>query len=278
MKYSDINYLELEQSRGLREHVFSLSDEFMKAFKLSHICITKEYFDGQYCHLSNDFTWKEYWVANNHYRDFARMFYTNLKGNTQKPQFFMWQSQPSHSADLMDYTYRYGIHSGFNIIIMQDDHLENYGFGSSLELMELINILPTQAELEMFCIYLRECIFKTNLLRDSVMGNTGFSFTPQNHKKRHAKIPLPQTFSLQCNGQENKLSHRELTCLGLLAQGYGQKDTAQLLNISHRTVEFHLTQVKLKFKNPSKSDLITTFRASHLGTIDPLFLLELDKE
>lgn len=278
MKYSDVNYLELEQSRGLKEHVFSLSDEFMRAFKLSHIWVSQNYFNGNYIQLTNDLSWKQIMVDNNYLADFSKKFYTNLKAKIQKPQFFMWQSQLSSRQDLMDKTYRYGLHSGFNIVIMQDDYLENYGFGSSLELMELMSILPAQDELEIFCIYLRECIFKTNFLHNSVMGNTGVSFTPQNCEKKHARIPLPSTFSLQCNGLENKLSHRELICLGLLAQGYGQKDTAQLLNISYRTVEFHLAQVKLKFKNPSKSDLITTFRASPLGNIAPLFLLELDRE
>lgn len=89
MTYAAINHFELEWSRGLKEYIYQLADEFLKSFSLSHVWLSKDYFDGTYYHLTNDLVWKEDQVVNNHYRDFANVFYTTLNARTPKPQFFM---------------------------------------------------------------------------------------------------------------------------------------------------------------------------------------------
>lgn len=272
MNYSHINHQELEQSRGLKEYIQTLAEKFLTTLNLSHIWLSKEYFDGRYLELTNDLSWKKIMLTHNHIGDFAEKFYTTLRGDIHTPQFFVWQSEPSQENDLIDRTYRYGLHSGFNIIFMQDDHLENYGFGTSQELTNLFHTLPSRTELEMFCLYLRENVFKSDILSSLIFGNTGQPFSPSQTQKDYSSAFIPSSFSFQCNNREAKLSRRELICLGLLARGYSQKDAGKLLHVSPRTIEFHLIQVKKKFLNPSTSDLITQFNDSIFGNIDPLLL------
>lgn len=272
-KNFELNFRELEQSRALVDYIRSLADEFMQAFHLTHIWVSKDYFDGRYYHLTNDMIWKEDQVRHNHYRDFADRFYATLKANSQTPQLFMWQSQPSQKEDLMNKAYHYGLHSGFNIVIMQDDHLENYGFGSNRDIQELTHLLPTFDELKMFCLYLRENVHKTSLLQNPVLGNIGHSFSPLNSSLDCAKIPMPSFFTLQCNGREAKLSRREFVCLALFAHGYSIKECACHLHISPRTAEYHLNQIRSKYNNAPKLDLIKSFMSSTFAWIDPFALI-----
>lgn len=62
-------------------------------------------------------------------------------------------------------------------------------------------------------------------------------------------------------GYENNLDRKVLTvreceCLGLIAQGYTMKSASRKLNISHRTVEQHLRNIKEKFRVNTKNELL----------------------
>ena len=56
--------------------------------------------------------------------------------------------------------------------------------------------------------------------------------------------------------QMNKLSRRELEVLHLLLQGKSNKLIALALDISDRTVEFHLKNVYAKFQVSSRMELV----------------------
>lgn len=55
---------------------------------------------------------------------------------------------------------------------------------------------------------------------------------------------------------KNYLSKRELECLHLTIKGYTAKRIARVLDISHRTVEEYLVNIRLKIGANSKSELI----------------------
>ncbi len=54
----------------------------------------------------------------------------------------------------------------------------------------------------------------------------------------------------------NELSEREQEVVELLMQGKGNKQIASILDISERTVEFHLTNIYVKFLVCSRVELI----------------------
>lgn len=53
------------------------------------------------------------------------------------------------------------------------------------------------------------------------------------------------------------VTKRELNCLALIAKGYTMKGVALRLNISPRTVETHLRNLKEKFGFSSKNQLVS---------------------
>lgn len=272
------NHTELEQARSLEAHLYKLSDEFLKALQLSHIWASKYFFDGRYMDVTNDLSWKEIMVSQNLYGEFARLFLEPIKTNTTKPIHCTWQADPQENNSLLNKIYHQGILSGFNIMIIHSDHIENYGFGSTQRIAGVNNTLPSQEELEMFCLYLREGIHKIGKMRKLVLGNTGKAFSPPLKTRGYSFTPIPRSFLFTCNNYESNLSRRQIICLSLLAQGYGQKDIARIMDISPRTVEFHFDQIKLKFYNPSKAEMIASFKDSPLVCINPFIMLETNLE
>lgn len=74
-------------------------------------------------------------------------------------------------------------------------------------------------------------------------------------------IVLPSTkvesynFLDSCNSEQN-ITPKEQECLGLIAQGYTMKLAALKMQISHRTVEQHLRNIKDKFGLHTKNQLV----------------------
>lgn len=268
------NHDELEQAQALKNRLCHLSDEFMNALQLTHVWVSKYFFDGRYMDITNDLSWKEIMVYHNLYGDFTKIFLEPLKTNNTKPIFLTWQADPPGNFRLLQKIYHYGIMSGFNILIRHSDHIENYGFGGSQRTLETSSNLPSQEELVMFCLYLREALFKANNPRELILGDTGQYFYPPRKTKGYSLAPIPRFFSFYCNHQKAKLSQRQLICLSLLAKGYDQKDIARIMDISSRTVEYHFNQIKLKFNDPAKLELISKFNASPLVGVNPFLLLE----
>ena len=56
-----------------------------------------------------------------------------------------------------------------------------------------------------------------------------------------------------------RLTDKEMECLRLFAAGGTAKDVARKANISHRTVEYHLSKMKYKTGSSRKSNLLDLF-------------------
>lgn len=269
------NHRELNQARGLSQHLTNHTAEFLKAFGLTHAWIGKYYFDGRYVEVTNDLTWKEQMLEHNFYDDFVTNFIAPLLHQQSKNLFLTWQTDLSSKIGLIHGIHDYGIFSGFNIIRVYPDHVENYGFGSTHNIQSVSCLLPSREDLDMFCLYIRENIWLADNFKAPLLGNIGKSFSPTSFlgQPKGYRTSVPKTFSFECNNQTKNLSHQQIICLGLLAQGYGVKDIGRTMNLSPRTVEFYIAKLKYHFNDCSTSKLITTFNDSSLSCVNPHMLL-----
>lgn len=55
------------------------------------------------------------------------------------------------------------------------------------------------------------------------------------------------------------ISVREKQCIDLLLAGYSMKVSANILNISYRTIEYYLSNVRLKLNCPNKCSIVKFF-------------------
>jgi len=266
------NFLELEQAKQMSSFLTSIGGDFMNSFNLSHIWVSRYFFDGRYIDLTNDIKWKDIMVKNNFYRDYIQLFLEPLsnKSVSKNNLCISWQAIKASSDKLIAKTNEYGIISGFNLLFIHEDHIENYGFGSPLEINK---ILFDQAEVELFSLYLREKIDHLIASNPLALGFSGEEFTRPSLKNKYFHSPIPQSFTFTCNSMTAKVTQREVQCLALMAQGLSQKEIARILGVSPRTIEFHFTQIKIKFNYPSKLELLLRFKASPLSRIDPFLLI-----
>lgn len=93
----------------------------------------------------------------------------------------------------------------------------------------------------------------------------GEQFHSSPHLLTHApeiekKMEFLKQMGILQPGDDIDLSARESECIKLLLKGYKANDMAEILNLSKRTVEHYLENVKLKANCFSKQDLFDKFR------------------
>ena len=68
------------------------------------------------------------------------------------------------------------------------------------------------------------------------------------------------------NGEVVNLTSRESDCISIIIQGRTMKEIGRMLNLSPRTVERHIDNIKQKFEVHSKGQLIDIFQRSREKT------------
>lgn len=95
-------------------------------------------------------------------------------------------------------------------------------------------------------------------LNCSIQESSGFLtediIQPDKEELRHCL--LPKKCQVIFNNINSFISKRELECLYNLLQGKSAKESARILNLSHRTVETHLENIKARFGILNRSQII----------------------
>jgi DNA-binding CsgD family transcriptional regulator len=78
----------------------------------------------------------------------------------------------------------------------------------------------------------------------------------------NAAIPVSNRISVMDGGQSVDLTPKEMECLIHMRTGRSAKQTAALMNLSQRTVEFHLDNIKEKANCRTKIELLAKTRHS----------------
>ena len=86
----------------------------------------------------------------------------------------------------------------------------------------------------------------------------GFRAVPENRQPKRDRMVLDGEFS------GIYLTPREVDCLNALASGRTVKIVARELELSHRTVEFYLKNLKIKFGCATKGELLALVAATDL--------------
>ncbi len=85
----------------------------------------------------------------------------------------------------------------------------------------------------------------------------------ENLAETFLNFDFPLHFDLKNGLMNSSLTSREYQCLSLVAQGHTMKTAAKKLDISHRTVEQHLRNIKDKLGLQTKSQLVELWYANN---------------
>jgi DNA-binding CsgD family transcriptional regulator len=154
----------------------------------------------------------------------------------------------------------FGIYNPFNMNYQKENYLEVYTFASqckdykgtqtiltNLDLLEKFNIYFKSTAVDLIEKLLKNRITIPEVMRDYAGHNAGAALSLTKRKK-----------FLQSLGYQNQISNltvREYQCLRQLSHGMAAKYIANKLNISVRTVETHIENLKDKLNCQNKSQL-----------------------
>lgn len=131
-----------------------------------------------------------------------------------------------------------------SIVEPQADYIDIYTLGTTIQRPEMVNF------------YINNLDILDNLFLEY---QDKFAHELETLNAAQILLPLRPKNSNQTKSENPRLDQitaRELECLGLISQGKTAKMSAQTLNISPRTVERHIDNIRTKLKLKNKSELI----------------------
>ncbi len=109
-------------------------------------------------------------------------------------------------------------------------------------------------------------IFQCNELKENVI------FSLKQYDDKHQKSTL-KSYKIGAFENPFDLSTRELECLFCVLRGMTAKRIAEVLQLSKRTIEFYISNIKNKFGSLTKSELmVLSIQHGYMDIIPPRFI------
>lgn len=252
----------------LLSHDFAELCKPLAEFHINHFTYQKQFNDGSQISLSN----KPQWIADYYNMNLYQTSLFEEKPSNYKAEFNIWLGE----YDLE--VYRYGriyYNTAHSITITEPNHdgCEHYLFSTPPEYEQAIHYLSNNMDiLYRFILYLKDrgaAVFKAAHTSkiivqrsfehkdDKSLLNDKFYQQMQAAKRNFLKNTPTPRFIFE-EGEDNgiKLTQREISCIISLMQNKTAAETAALMNISRRTVESYLDNIKIKLNCNTKSDLV----------------------
>lgn len=246
----------------------------LNKFGITSFNYVRTYNDGSQINLANIPVWLEYFYDNEFYRIGA----FEKHPSQYQSGYALWP-QLSGQKIFFDARTYFNIDNGITIIEKQVDSCDFYYFGTTADNFRIINFYLNNIDLlKRFILYFKDhaslIIKKANENRiilpnhfeqpESFCNNEKYeleSFL----KKEFLKETRVKTLRLTGDLEGELLTNKQLSCIINLMEGKTAKEIAKTLGISYRTVEGHITKLKIKFNCHTKNDLISKLLQNGLG-------------
>jgi len=267
----------IEISQSICEKLQPTILPLLKLFDIKTLGYRKFYLDGTSFGFSNNDVLTKFWQEK-----FDKKIIPNYANevssvvNREKMHFFR-MGIPDPQNLFLSCMYDLNIWNTLSFYRKSPDGVEGFYFASTKENQKIIESYLNNMNLfDRFSLYFKNKISDimseadmknasslTVSPKSFILNNTGedakkFSLQDQRIKDFIELTPLHK-FYLNIKGQEVSLSGQEFKCLALLSRGKSAKEVGSILNISSRTVEGYLENIKNKTKVCSRSRLIDLF-------------------
>ncbi len=233
----------------------------------------RTYDDGSQVNLGNIPAWLEYFYENEFYRIGA----FEKHPSNYESGYALWP-QLSGQKIFFDARTYFNIDNGITIIEKQMDSCDFYYFGTTKNNAKIINFYLNNIDLlKRFILYFKD---RANSIikqadkdrivlpdhfdqRESASSNE--SCIQELFKREFLKETAIKTLKLTGELKGEVLTNKQLNCIINLMEGKTAKEIAKTLDISHRTVEGHVTKLKTRFNCRTKNDLLSKLLKNGLG-------------
>lgn len=255
--------------------LFAISD-------VNYFDFFREYCDGSRIWLSTNSMWTQYLYQNSYFAvtNFSLDPKNLYISDSKIYGAFLWDSlqtslinplEAKLFADkLRDAKENFDIANGIALIEKHPEHTDYFSFGASARDTSVINFYINNLQcLENFIPHFleqAEKLLQQSSLQKIVQANQKQIlsyqelYTSLQPKSYYANQFDTTNTANKLSLEENEyLTQREKMCIYYTIRGKSARETAQILSVSPRTVEFHLSNAKAKLKCKNKSELIGLF-------------------
>ena len=229
-------------------------------FGIDYITYARYHLDGSYSILFTDGRSVENCFRHNDYR---------LPGQTLKPGVYTWIGLYSEAV-LADLREAYGHDHGVTLIVQEEGFLDHITFSTKPENHNILDLYMNHPNLlyQLRAYFLEtggriiEAADKNTIALPNYEKPTD-ELTLSSEDEVELMLPLKR-YPVFTDHGKTYLTPREISCLALYMKMHTSKEIARVLDISHRTVEFHLNNIKEKLGVMSKSELYAICEKNHL--------------
>lgn len=237
----------------------------LELFGIHHFTYLKQFNNGSKISLSNKPKWIEDYYNLNLYQ--SSLFENNFA--PCESSFNVWFGDYDLDVYKHGKLYYNTMHS-ISIIESQSDSCEFYLFSTTPDNEQAIHYLNNHREiLYHFILFLKDrgtLLFKSAennkiILQEKKIKSPQILNFNNQKMEEHRKLfflttPIRHFYLNQKEFQDTKLSQREVDCIYYLIQNKTALETAELMNISRRTVESYIENVKVKLSCENKVDIV----------------------
>ncbi len=231
------------------------------SFGIEHFSYIKCFSDSTHYHLNTHGDWMEHV-----YRNFSRRYDVFFKTiDAYSSGVHLWLSL-SQQASFVDFKEHSGIDHGIVLIEKQDNYCEFYNFASTSDKPQIINFYLNNLDI----LWRHTFYFKdraSDLLKKAEedrfilpkctpAGPDEKLIMPTYHIDEILKDTSIKRYYLNVMGKETYLTASEAKCCYYLINNKNIKTIASLYNLSPRTVENHINNIKQKLHCLTTADLI----------------------
>jgi DNA-binding CsgD family transcriptional regulator len=259
-------------NQGLKNELRSICQPLFSSTPITSFHYARFKTDGKYLFLSTEQKAVEIYYEHNSKntnREFIEGFKYLPSGSLQK---FLWLTADKSLG--IDQLLNINIAHGLNVSIKYPEYVETFIFATSRNTSQIIDLyLNHFLLLEAFIDYFKSQF--EHLMNVKDFSNWAFSpFYKEQIKISYTQeksIIRPRTIIKQFRDQGkmqerhllSDLSQRECDCMSFFLRGQTVKETAQILNLSPRTVESHLKHIKNKLGIKEKREIFQLAYKDH---------------
>ena len=280
------NYVALEFNRGIADKLIDICQPLNKYFGINFFGYAHFLENGTYLDFCTNMNWQSNYLRKYGSHSFISAFVNNIYQH--KVKYILWENTPnlpdSHKmtvfeknmlAKFIDESCHYGICHGFTIYKYKNKSIEAWHFATTKENGKIIKFCINNIEsLEHFILYFRDKasdLIKVDdvenliVLQDKkILAKNPLQVTHDHQTQMFNKHAEIKNFSMDTKHGVVLLSKREAECAKHLITSKTMKEIAKRMEISPRTVEHYLNNIKNKIGCWSKSELIEELSDSSL--------------
>lgn len=231
-----------------------------------------------YFKICNNVPWTEYYLKST-YGDKRENFDIAIPTNIKNGEYYhaIWPNYSIHwptlnHDDELEASQRFNMYNGFSMLIKNHDYIEAFWFTySNPSNKDFISsfYLKNIVKLKEFCTYFRQAFSQEiNNLNYQNFAKYELGIKIYHYDDKHKMLDIDKFLSLTDtrkypiinNNSEIFLSNREYQCLNYMTHGKTAKEIAMTLELSSRSIELYIKNIKNKLKVNNKFEAVKLFK------------------